>query len=74
MNCHTIIIFPKHPLFLITGGAGFIGSNLTEEYRGISGKSELRVCRGGYPRCGALHARVRGRGLCAASGGGGECS
>lgn len=29
MNYHTIQ-FPENSLFLVTGGAGFIGSNLTE--------------------------------------------
>ena len=29
MNCHTIT-FPENSLFLVTGGAGFIGSNLAE--------------------------------------------
>ena len=92
MHCCTIK-FPKNGTFMVTGGAGFIGSNLTEallsmgqgscagqsvdgiceEYRGISRESGFRVYRGGYPRCGALHACVRGSGLCAASGGG-ECT
>lgn len=93
MNYRTIT-FPENSLFVVTGGASFIGSNLCEAV--LSMGHRVRVLDNlstGYAkniagfrdnpkfefvegdiRDAPLCQCMRGRGLCAASGSGGECT